>query len=523
MEENKEIKPALVCASAEGPTFLWLEFLDPRDGISFAAEVTGPSVLPRWFNITDYASPEYKKCAGSFPKRPSIPVLQRKDTNDYTGYLCKDSGQTGGIMFAKRVDKRKLPINMKLFSNPKLACGENGPNVYIISGHGAQGRIYGEGKLAGELFLRDLAPDQNLRVLIMPCCNNGAFSRLTLLARLFKKSNLVAIFGYPQTYPGGETGQAIFRNFGRKLRSGPGVKLLDAWIESNGKTPWSAAFVSGAETMTSLDIMLTGKVTVDRNANGKYFSTDNPTAGRDLVSPEIIGYFVCRITPAIEDDSNLKEIEGVLDKDIQLYEESNLIEQLERNFLSIDPIEGDNYLFLRKADGELKGFKSGQEFLIKFYVVRPTWDKSVASKRVFCDDFVSGGLKQLFAHCKISFPCGITSEYMLISIVEDCESLKIRVKFQDGKNTTAGTGKPIMSAADYLLQLAMHSGEVNPSDLVMSIIPIVQISDQRTLPNSEKFTVDNISKFPWKDHQSVMDLRAFPCRLKPSGEVQPDW
>lgn len=523
METIQKDKLVIVCESAEGPTFLWLEFLDPRDGIAFAAEVTGPSVLPIWFNITDHAPPKYKKCTESFPQRPSIPVIKRKDSEDYTGYLCQASGQTGSVMYAKRIKKDNLGINMEVFSNPKMACGKEGPNVYILSGHGAQGRVYGAGNLAGEIYLSDLEIGKNLRILVLACCNNGAFSRMTLLSRHFKNTDgsFLAILGFHGTYPGAETGQGIFRKFGRKIRSSQSIKILDAWRDAAGSTPWSAAFVRGAEEMTVLDIIDYHRIPIDRTANAIYFCSDNPVSGKDLIMPEVVGYFISNSATTTEE---------VLDANIAIRERLNYIEQLEAEYLNINPDKGENFLFVRKADAVESSFSKGQEYLFKFYVVRPTWDNRIDLSRVFEEAFMANTVVQPYAHCATSFPCGIGSAYMLLSVTENCASMKIKVAFRAGKlnmedadinrKSWDASEARSQSAGDYLLEVATHAGEANPSDLVMSIIPIAGSPDKRILPNSEIFNKSNIENFPWKDHPSVMDLRAFPCRLEPSYTAQ---
>ncbi|HNY32737.1 MAG TPA: hypothetical protein PKO15_17770 [Fibrobacteria bacterium] len=511
--EAKDQTSLVSCESAEGPTFLWLEFLDPRDGLAFASEVISPSVLPRWHNLTDAIPPKYRSVSEKFPESPSVTVIQRKDTQDFTGYLCKASGRIGGVMRAKRIMANSKQINMGVFANPNIDCGR-GPNVYVISGHGAQGRVYGDGDSAGELFLRELKPDENLRILILPCCNNGAFSRMTLMSRWFSNTKLLAIFGYPSTYPGDAIGEGIFKNFGMLIRTNPKIKLIDAWKKANGSTPWSAAFADGAEGMTAKDIVFPDNLRVSREGHGKFYSSMIEKSPIDLLSPRIVGYFLFRMTPFIDEKTNLVEVEKDLNASIRLFEDSNFIEMLETTYLNIDTTGGEVYLFLRKADGEATGFSAGEEYLIKFYVVRPTWDKRLSVKALFNESILSGETKQYFSHCKYSFPGGIESDSMLVSVVEDCESLKIRMDFRDGLR---GEGE---SAGDYLVSRASHGGNANPSDLVMSLIPIHSKNKIKYLPNSEKLHGDSISAFPWKDHSSVIDLRCFPCRLKPLNNIQ---
>lgn len=512
MDSTDAKSQPIICESAQGLTFLWLEFLDPKDGIVFASEVTSPSKLPRWSNITDLAAPPYSKKIEPFPQRASVQVISIKKTPDYTGYLCKQDGRLGSVMYASRINKDLEPINMEIFSNPKLVEGQGGPNVYIISGHGVQGRVYGVGYPAGEIYLSELKPDNNLRVIILACCNNGVRSRMATLSKFFSGDSLLAIFGFSGRYPGGDVGKAIFSSFGRMIRSSPDRPLREMWAEStkngdkktkakNGndvivKCEWAAAFAKGAENMTPRDLAFPNRLTIDRNVPARYYFVEDPDVGVELIFPYIDGFFVFSLNYKTEEDLN---------QTIKDYEKPTLMKYLEDNYLKVAISYGMNFLVLRTdLKGRYKKFKKGDSFLVKFFVVRTTWPHPIDISKIF-----KISKEQPFARCNVTFPFGETSDCLKITITEECTSIKIGVVFCGDINNTEQLGK-------YLLERATKDNFTNPWDLNFALAKINTESTQELLPDGSVLNIETLKRFSWSNKE-VQDLRIYPNRIEVIG------
>ncbi|QQS06525.1 MAG: hypothetical protein IPK50_06415 [Fibrobacterota bacterium] len=312
-----------ICSNfGESLTFLWIEFMDPQDGVGFSLSAKGGGKkFPPLINLLDCAISQ-KASLTSLPIPRSLENLAIKSTSSTETILIYEfsRGKSTGrvayssqkVTFAGEEGATNEP-NDSWYNSPKIeTCnGSFSPNIYILSGHGSQGRVYGDGNRVGGVYLHSLIPTKDMRILIVPACSNINISRAFRLQALLQDNTMFAILGYEHTYFGGAGGFDVMKMFIDEIRNGK--PIIDSWRRANEAKsvklyPWSAIVCpapnNAHEQFTLGDIIHEPDLIKNSWTPPIYYSKTYPD-GRQIKGPPISAYFIKDALSAAESDEKL--------------------------------------------------------------------------------------------------------------------------------------------------------------------------------------------------------------------------
>lgn len=488
------------------PTFLWFEFLDPKDGVGFgdAARKSQQGSL-QWINALEAAKkkPSKKKKIPIPSKRAGdVSVSSFFENDDFLICKIQSSSMSATIGYPlfpiEYSGKDSSPGNDAVYNSPlvKTENSEIAPNIYIISGHGAHGKVFGEGDEAGTLYLHNLAPLPDTKVIIVPACTNINYFRGFRYKSIIQKSEGVfAILGYEHAYEGGPGGRAVMTSFVKNIRNK--MPILRAWKEANesqgvDKYPWSALMGFAPENKQSdFNLLhLTSPREIYKDSDPIFYSSTYPNGSRVRV-PEISAYML---------ESELPE-KSQMEYVMSLMQEEKLFKRLEFEKVKCG------------SNGKIFGiyttresFSENEAILLYFYVVRSDWHQQVDMDLVWEIDAEYNKMGASFKYLKFGgrtvlalYPKSLT------------KSIFLKVNIKNG-------------AYDHLVSASTYQNHLNPSDLVCSCICgkfdasgnlsiEVKNSDEPQNNKSYLFKSNDYEKVSWDRSPYVLDLRIFPTKF----------
>jgi len=488
------------------PTFLWLEFLDPKDGIGFgdAARKKQQGSL-QWLNALEAAKtkPSKKKKLPIPQKRASeVPVSSFFENDDFL--ICKIqsgsmSATIGYPLFPIEYSgKTSSPGNDALYNSPlvKTASSQITPNIYIISGHGAHGKVFGEGDETGTIYLHNLAPLPETKIIIVPACTNINYFRGFRYKSIIQKSEgIFAILGYEHAYEGGPGGRAVMSAFVQKIRNK--APILQAWKEANesqgvDKYPWSALMGFAPENK-QIDFNITHITSpreIYKDSDPIFYSNTYPKGSRVRI-PEISAYM---LESELPQKYHMEEVMSSLDED-------KLFKRLEFEKIKCGSTGKIFGIYTSQED-----FSEDEVILLFFYVVRSDWHNKVDMDQIWKIDEEYEKMGATFKY--ITF-----GERKILALFPKTQTKSIFLKV-DIK----------MGAYQHLINASTFQNHLNPDDLVCSCIrgkfdnsEALHIETQKFDGEDNKksyhFSKNEYENISWDRSPYVLDLRIFPTKF----------
>ncbi|MBK9578772.1 MAG: hypothetical protein IPO40_17000 [Fibrobacteres bacterium] len=413
-----------VCSDAgSGVTFMWIEFLMPQDGIVFSSKSTKSKL--HWKDLLACSDGKWSSSPSRLPlaSSGSFVVNQWKKIENFTAFQTGYGSFQGTIGYASLYDTRRATVDLNFFGYPKIRVNkkEISPNIYILSGHGAGGKIYGEGRTRQGFHLFKIVPYEGLKILIIAACSQLNYSRATLLASLFNSNTVVCILGYCYTYSGGSKSGKVMEEFVNLLESG--ITILEAWKAANDKYhdpklpissfPWAAVFRKSAIAAVAADL-----------------EKDAQFSGSDLVYCSMFQPIIQPIEPlpyiSYMFYSEKTSTEALIIEEINDFEKNNTACSTAHSLATGN--SGETILVLRNtlAIGKTKidQLRANDVFVYKFCVVRPDWECPLEISSVFVPRLGLPVTKAL-----VQFPFGQDGDVMRVKITEDCDRCIILLSF----------------------------------------------------------------------------------------------
>lgn len=417
--------------------YLWVEFLNPGDGIVFGATVNKGLNGIQWenlaktaattakFTINDLGFPVNKKdlCDAEALWEKEIDSLQiirgaylkSATPGGYRSEIAYPNFiSTSGVK--NELHSPSLPIGLD-FGQPAFAS----PDIYIVSGHGGCGDVWGrtkppDGKNPRDLgyFTLRLINFPELRLLIVPACTQAAYSRGEDWKIVFEKTGCFAMLGFDGKYLGDDPGANAFHRFAEKLQLGENI--ISAWKSACKGLYWGAFYREGVENLNLLKLMKAEKSEY-KGKSIRHCSFESEP--RNYRSPQVFGYFVhyeCNVP------------ESSFDNFCELERKRGFIEIIQENEKkSYNAFSSpDWHFFIRHAESE--NFKKGDFLNIRFYLMRPDHpDEFSANTFIASQDSKSWRSWKDTATANIS---GSREDILQIEVLQDCAYIALPITFK---------------------------------------------------------------------------------------------
>lgn len=450
--------------------YLWVEFLNPGDGICFGATVKKAGIGIQWENLASTAAETAKFSMNElgFPVN-KIDLLDAEaiwekeiDSLQIIRGAYLKSAIPGGYrsdvtypnFFSSSGEKNalhspSLPIGLD-FGEPAFAS----PDIYIVSGHGGLGDVWGrtkkpEGKNPRDLgyFTLRLIDFPELRLLIVPACTQAAFARGEDWKIVFETTGCLAMLGFDGKYLGDDPGANAFRKFAEKLQFGE--TILSAWKSSCSGLLWGAFFREGVEKFNLLKLMKADKAAFKAKNLIHYSFESGP---REYKSPAIIGYFV-----KSEDDISDLDFQKIA-KAEKARKFVEIIKANEKNAYMAYASPGWNFILRYTETGE---FKKGDHLNVRFYLMRPDHpdEFSINTFAAVPESKTWQSLKGT-ANAKL---VGSREDIIQIEILQDCDSIALPFLFKSSAHNDIK--KMLDGAMITLVSFSIILGKKNPMEI----------------------------------------------------------
>jgi hypothetical protein len=499
---QKENDTCRESVSNGSPVFLWVEHLDPRDGIGFASAATRgiKGAGNPWCNLLDHVFKNPDDRPAPIPvddpaKREGVKCRESFTSNTLHCYNLEYDGCKGTLAY--NVIENDVNENQSMLTRPRfnIGCEEVSPNIYILSGHGAGGKISGEGNYIGEIEISSLTPFDSMNVLILPGCSIAGHGLAPMYNNLYASSNFYCILGYWNTYPGDAVSKKLMEDFVTLMRKGK--PIIDAWISANTATskrtgatfPWSAIYSESCRKHTISHIENRTQRKLDEYI--LFESSECPTPVKVMRSD----YQSAFASISYKSDSDRTNFSDDLKSEI---EEGESYFRTVRNCV-INNKRYTTYWVIRNSK---KALEPGQVLIIKMAVIRPNWDKQISFAKLFesIDTLNEAGYT-------ISFPQTTSGNIIRIDIKKQIDSVVIPVLLKPG-------------AGSEMKKLATHRDSNGRITQYNSAV-ICYLLECRTV-NGELIINRSNSIFPpsgpksnswWRECLEVHDLTEFSCEF----------
>lgn len=489
----------------ESLTFFWLEFMDPGDGIGFASSAKGiGKKMPALINLLDCAKGQKANLSSlPIPRSLGSNTIRSSKTSEHLLIYDFRRGSLSGnvayssqkITFAAEIGQNGQ-ANDGWYNSPSFDIQNEqiSPSIYILSGHGSQGRVYGEGDKVGGVYLHSLTPSKNLRLLIVPACSNINYYRGFRLKKLLEDNSMFAILGYEHTYRGGAGGFDVMKSFVGSILDGK--PIIESWRKANEnagvkKYPWSAIVCPASDNahlnFTLADILHEPEV-IRNSWTYPIFYSATIQEGKKIKEPPITAYFLA------ENSASFNNLKTMANNE----EFEKLFSRLDRKWIP----SGSTMTFSINSRTEA-GFKEGECLVFLFYVVRPDWSPlDLFSILTFEENDIGGN-----ATVELKIQSG--KPLLFVKIVRSTTNIFLKAK--------------ITRTAHAELDKAAFKDHVqNPSDLLCHCMHGV-ISNNSFCAygyresgeayESERFDIQKIGSANWINEPHTIDLRVFPSKF----------
>lgn len=493
-----------ICSDfGETLSFLWIEFMDPQDGLGFASSAkVGTKKMPALINLLDCAkSQKANLSALPIPRKLSnVKIKNSGTTPDLLIYEFSLGNLSGKISYSnKRIwfaGQSSTEPNDTWYNSPEIdtAFGILSPNIYIISGHGSQGRVYGDGDKVGGIYLHSLKPAKNMKILIVPACSIINYSRGFRLKKLLEDNSMFAILGYENTYEGSNDGFKVMHKFVEDMMDGE--PILKSWRLANEAKgldlyPWSAlvcpAANSAHEKFTLSDLIRQPDLIKNKDTAPIFYS-DTYKNGRTVQYPPISAFFL----------EGKSSHHATLSTMVITKDDDALFARLDKKWIS----SGSKKIFAISSSGQSQ-FEEGDCLAFLFYVVRPDWEPiNLNAILTFVEADIGG-----FATAEVKIQNG--KPILFVKILRSTKHVFLKASIAIDANVL-------------LDKAAFKNGTQNPSDLLCHCIKgkinnktfsAVAIHESGSKSVIAKFNIDKLGAETWMNKPYSLDLRIFPSKF----------
>lgn len=462
-----------ICSEANNTIkFIWIEFLNPGDGITFHHVAVKCKKKFQWENLLTKAAAElnYEHNEIGFPvpdlELDDSVVIWEKNLPDIQLIRgnYKRSGPNGG--FYGNIGYPNFtsePAVKSWIHDPKVVINKgNGPeieypHVYIVSGHGGVGRVFGDygnkpknlrsSKNATNLGATSLSliEFESLRVLIIPACTQAAYCRGEDWKQLMKKTNCFAVLGFDGKYTGSYYGAGVMETFLKMLESG--ISILNAWRSATGaESNWGAFFLDGSTEFTAVDI-LSPRKKVSKDGSLLHYSKDHNAVPYKTPS-------ITAVHNLLRSSSDLsQEAKEFLSKDFQ-----NIIIDIDKNKRTYLE-RSETVLWIKQTDG-LK-FKPGSKLYFRYFLFRPDHPDDFALDKVFVIPEGKVWIAQ-DSSAELRVEDALRDDVVCCTIKSEVSWLRFQLEF---KSDSLKYLKETMEIRDPSLSMACALNPANPSVL----------------------------------------------------------
>lgn len=500
-----------------GPKFLWVEHLDPKDGIGFASGAEN-AVQPkiRLTNLLDIAD-------GEWSETPSdIPVPSGSGSKDFRSGVVVNKSKPVGCLDSYRLtyDSHQQSIaynpnptgeessrrdNQWFFSNPEIQCqGQSSlPNILIISGHGVGGAAFGEKiiiseqinpvtkkketikkHLAGIVSIGEISPPKELNLIILPCCSNLTLENAYRYSKMFLSPSFFGILGYYNTYSGGGSAFEIYRKLAQGIQDGK--PIVTAWKDAHAKSglPWSVQVSESDTEFTIMDMVVRNR----KPGHIVHFTNANRTKTR-VTSPQIYSFFGFS-ADSFTRQTTLEEMMQEINMSIR-----TVIQDGNRVYAWGNQKKGRFFWYTKREDG--KPFKAQTSLIFKFCVVRPNWNPLNLSE-IFPNGIPSVPGKYTVSYLDES---GASGTIVKITFETKCDDLLIILKVKSGVER-------------YIDRHSTHDTKC----LLLCLVEGIEDEQGTKLSNGTYFSVDSQNQKSneiswWRTFPSAIELSIFETEL----------
>jgi len=331
------------------------------------------------------------------------------------------------------------------------------PHVYIVSGHGGVGRVFGdygvepENKRSSKNALNlgatslSLIEFESLRVLIIPACTQAAYCRGEDWKQLMKKTKCFAVLGFDGTYPGSYYGSSVMEMFLNKLESGSSI--LNAWKSAAGeKSNWGAFFLDGTTEFTTLDIIAPRK---DVSQEGQLLHYSKEHNALPYKTPTITAvHNLLRSSQSVSQESD-----KFLSQDFQKIIAN--IEENKRTYLE----QSETILWIKQTNGFK--FQPGTKLYFRYFLFRPDHPDDFALDKVFVIPEGKVWIAQ-DSSAELRVEDAIRDDLVCCTIKSEVTFLRFQMEF---KSDSLRYLKKAMGIRDPSLSMACTLNPANPSAL----------------------------------------------------------
>lgn len=450
--------------------YLWVEFLNPGDGIAFGDTVKTGAGGIQWENLASTAASTVKYSMNEL----GFPV-NRKDLLDAEviweaeidnlqiirgSYLksAKPGGYRAEIAYPNffcnsgennPLHSPKIPIGLD-FGQPDFAS----PEIYIVSGHGGLGDVWGrtknpDGKNQRDLgyFTLRLIDFPELRLLIVPACTQAAFARGEDWKIVFEKTGCFAMLGFDGKYLGDDPGANALHKFAEKIQFGE--TILSAWKSACSGLLWGAFFREGVEKFNLLKLMKADKSAfIDK----KIIHCSYESSPREYESPVIAGYFVRAPT-----DSSDLEFQQFADSE-RSQKFIDIVRANEKSaYIAFSSPEWQ--FFLRPT--EAGKFKKGDYLNVRFYLMRPDHpDEFSINTFVTVPESKAWQSWKNYAIAKL---IGTREDIIQIEVLQECDFISLPMQLKSSAHDDIK--KMLDGAMTTLVSFSIILGKKNPVEI----------------------------------------------------------
>lgn len=480
-------------------SYAWMEFLLPQDGVNFDHSANKSNL--KWKNILNHIDGGWDRKLEKLPipsgKKGSLQEKRSKRYKNITAFDVLYNGLRGTIAYGKIFEALTKTVDQEFYGEPTFNCSGCSvrPNIYVLSGHGAVGRIYGEEPGRSFFYLCNLKSYDELRILIIAACSQLSYSRATLLASLFKGKGILAILGYKHTYSGGAKSGKIMAKFIELLDAGQ--TILNAWKLANeefhipdskdgNSFPWSAVVM---ETSKSITVNELEEGVPVRSERLMFYSYKEKDEVRDLEPLDTVSYlFFSKASSTIES----------LTTEILEFERQDVSFIVSTINATGDKLLGETVLVFHNAKnagtGGIPELQKGEVIVFKFCVIRPDWNRQLQISSLFAERIVP-----TLTNGEISFPDDRDGNLMMLKITQNCTISAIPLILMP-------------DVSDYLKERAETQSHGNPSDLVFHILRgVIDSSGNIVCRSGDHMQINDLKTLDWVNNRNSIDMKIFPA------------